>query len=60
MQFGTFVLLVVIVVVFFLLFVSAGARNRRGAPPPRRPCPQCGSVHPDFASFCRRCGKRLA
>jgi ribosomal protein L40E len=46
--------------------------TRRGLPPPpvppmqaqqqeqqRRVCRACGTVHPEFASYCRNCGQRM-
>ena len=59
MSFGMFVLVVVVVVVLVLL-VSAGSRDRgSNQAATQRGCPHCGAVHPHFAAFCRRCGKRL-
>jgi len=57
--FGTFVMLVVIVVVVILLMTTASGGGKPGQRA-QRGCPHCGAVHPHFAQFCRRCGKRMA
>jgi len=53
---------VFILVAFLLLIVvmraaTANKRNSLGAD--QRLCRGCGTSHPSFAAFCRRCGRRL-
>jgi hypothetical protein len=44
-----------------ILAGSSPAKNKRPTQLRERPhaCPGCGTVHPQYASFCRRCGQRL-
>jgi predicted amidophosphoribosyltransferase len=44
----------VIVAAMFLMSVLS-PRQRTG----RRVCRACGANHPDYAAFCRRCGRPL-
>ena len=53
-----FVILVVAVIVALVVRSSANDR-RRGPGHGAIGCPHCGSGHPAFAQFCRRCGRRL-
>jgi hypothetical protein len=48
------VLLVILVVTLVLIVAPP-----RGGQDAQRICAACGAVHPPFALFCRRCGKRL-
>ena len=51
-----FLLVVAMVVVGVVLVFS---KNRNLGPDLRKVCRDCGTAHPSFAKFCRRCGKRL-
>jgi hypothetical protein len=47
--------------VLVLLLVAAAKKNRNYvANTDQRLCKACGTAHPHFARFCRRCGKNLA
>ena len=50
-----FLMLVAIVAVALVLLFG----GRRGGPDVRRVCGTCGTAHPSFARFCRKCGKKL-
>jgi predicted amidophosphoribosyltransferase len=49
--------MIVAIVVIALLLAFKGNRNT-GADL-HRICRTCGTAHPAFARFCRRCGKKL-
>jgi predicted amidophosphoribosyltransferase len=51
-----FLLVVAMVVVGVVLVFS---KNKHIGPDLRKVCRDCGAAHPQFAKFCRRCGKRL-
>jgi predicted amidophosphoribosyltransferase len=43
-----------------LILGKTAARYRRHTRlTDQRLCPGCGTSHPSFAQFCRRCGKKL-
>ena len=45
-----------------ILTSSSGGKKHRPMSHGERPhaCPGCGTVHPPYASYCRRCGQRLS
>ena len=52
----------VIVVVVFFVVVSVLKGSRRppdGSEGMAIVCRSCGAAHPEYAKFCRRCGKKL-
>ena len=55
-------LLALTVAALIVVLVSSSSSKRRPASHGNRPhaCPGCGTVHPGYASYCRRCGARLA
>jgi uncharacterized paraquat-inducible protein A len=46
-------------VLAFLLIASAGQNRKTSSKTQSRLCESCGTAHPNFAVFCRRCGKKL-
>lgn len=52
---GRFILLVIVVVFVWLLLFKSGGRGAHVT----RTCRDCGALHPPFAKFCRRCGRKL-
>jgi ribosomal protein L40E len=53
------VLVGIIVLVVVLLVATAVQHRRHSAQTDQRLCRSCGTSHPAFAEYCRRCGKRL-
>jgi ribosomal protein L40E len=51
--------IVVIAIVLLIMLMRASSSNRRNALGDQRLCRGCGTSHPRFAVFCRRCGRRL-
>jgi predicted amidophosphoribosyltransferase len=45
-----------------ILASSSSANRKRQIVHDQRPhaCPGCGTVHPGYANYCRRCGARLS
>ena len=54
-----FLIMTVVVVVLVLWALKASARQRAARPFGAGACANCGTSHPNFAQFCRRCGQRL-
>jgi hypothetical protein len=52
-----FLIVLVVVIVAVLLIFGSGRRGTGSLA--GRACRDCGTGHPPFARFCRRCGKRL-
>jgi hypothetical protein len=52
------VLFIVMVIILALLGTASGVRPGATQGTPRF-CPGCELNHPSFASFCRKCGKKL-
>jgi predicted amidophosphoribosyltransferase len=51
----------IVAVAVALLITAAGSKNRRQlARSDLRLCKSCGTSHPDFARFCRKCGRNLS
>jgi ribosomal protein L40E len=50
---------VVIAVAAVVLVVTAIQSRRHVARTDMRLCKECGTVHPTFAAFCRKCGQKL-
>jgi hypothetical protein len=51
---------IVFVVVVIFVIVAAASRSRQYiARTDQKLCKSCGTAHPGFAQFCRRCGKSL-
>jgi len=55
--FGPFFIVFVAAVLLFLLAATASQRRRFSTA--TRLCRGCGASHPAYATFCRRCGRRL-
>lgn len=55
----TFLLFLVMIVMVVLLIVTASQHRRHSSQTDPRLCKSCGTSHPPFAEFCRRCGKKL-
>jgi hypothetical protein len=53
------VVIVVIAIVLLIMLMRAASSQRRNALSDQRLCRGCGTSHPRFAVFCRRCGRRL-
>lgn len=54
-----FFVVFVFAIVMILLIAALWTSSRQIPPADTRPCPSCGALHPEFASFCRQCGGRL-
>jgi ribosomal protein L40E len=52
-------LLLVVMAVVFLLVATAQQHRRHSWRTQQRLCRACGTSHPSFARFCRRCGRQL-
>jgi ribosomal protein L40E len=50
---------VIVVVVMVLLVITASQHRRHAGETDQRLCRSCGTSHPAFARFCRRCGRAL-
>ena len=44
----------------FVIIMAASKNRRELAKTDLKLCKSCGTSHPDFARFCRQCGKNLA
>ena len=49
----------VVLVVTVLLVVTASQHRRHASETNPRVCRGCGTPHPPFARFCRRCGRAI-
>jgi ribosomal protein L40E len=56
---GPFFIIFVAAVLLFLLIVTASQHKRLTSQTQSKLCRGCGASHPNFATFCRRCGRRL-
>jgi len=54
-------LLVALAVAALVVILATSSTKKRPTTLPDRPhtCRGCGTVHPGYANFCRRCGHRL-
>jgi predicted amidophosphoribosyltransferase len=53
------VLALLFIGLLILLVLSSGDRRQTHPPEYSRICPDCRAGHPHFASYCRKCGRRL-
>jgi ribosomal protein L40E len=53
------VIVVVAIVLLILLMRTASMHKRHSLGTDQRLCRGCGTSHPSFAVFCRRCGRKL-
>jgi ribosomal protein L40E len=51
--------LFIILIIVLLMVVTASQNRRHGSFTDLRLCRSCGTAHPTFAQFCRKCGRRL-
>lgn len=58
LPFPWYVVLIVLIVAF-LLIRTAMIHRRHSMETDQRICRGCGTSHPAFAEFCRRCGRKL-
>ena len=56
---GPFFIVIVALVLLFLLVATASQHRRYLSQTQNRLCRGCGASHPNFATFCRRCGRKL-
>ena len=54
-----FVIVVVAIVLLIMLMRTAAMHKRHSLGTDQRLCRGCGTSHPSFALFCRRCGRKL-
>jgi ribosomal protein L40E len=52
-------IMIVIFAVVFVLVTTAQQHRRHSWRTQQRLCRACGTSHPPFARFCRRCGREL-
>lgn len=54
-------LLISLAVAALVVILASSSSKRRPPIPSNHPhsCRGCGTVHPGYANFCRRCGQRL-
>jgi ribosomal protein L40E len=57
--FPWFLVIVIVAVLVFLLIATASQHRRHSSQTDVRLCRGCGTGHPAFAGFCRRCGRKL-
>jgi len=57
--FGPFFIVFVAAVLLFLLIATASQHRRYLSQTQSKLCKGCGANHPNFATFCRRCGRKL-
>jgi ribosomal protein L40E len=57
---NVFVVFLVLAVLMFLIFTTATQHRRYSAMTQQKLCRGCGAAHPGYASFCRRCGRKLS
>ena len=48
-----------VAIVLLLLLLTAAQHRRHAGETEQRLCRSCGTSHPRFARFCRRCGRAL-
>ena len=58
-EFPQFLIVLLAAVLLFLLIATASQHRRYSAQTQQKLCRGCGASHPNFASFCRRCGRKL-
>ena len=51
--------ILVAAVLLFLLIATAAQHRRYSSQTQQRLCKGCGQSHPNYAVFCRRCGRKL-
>jgi ribosomal protein L40E len=56
---GPFFIVFVAAVLLFLLIATASQHRKHAAQTQSKLCKACGAGHPNFATFCRRCGRKL-
>jgi hypothetical protein len=54
-------LLIALAMAALVVILATSSTKKRPAPMAQKPqtCRGCGTVHPGYANFCRRCGRRL-
>jgi ribosomal protein L40E len=55
---GFFVIFIA-AILLFLLIATASQHRKYSSQTQQKLCRGCGASHPNFAAFCRRCGRRL-
>jgi ribosomal protein L40E len=50
---------ITVAIVLLLLIITAAQHRRHAGATDQRLCGACGTSHPPFARFCRRCGRAL-
>jgi hypothetical protein len=50
---------ITVAIVLLLLLITAVQHRRQIDETVQRPCRSCGTAHPPFARFCRRCGRAI-
>ena len=50
---------ITVAIVLLLLLLTAAQNRRRAEQTDPRQCRSCGTSHPPFARFCRRCGRAI-
>jgi ribosomal protein L40E len=48
-----------VLILLFLLVATATQHRRYSSQTQQKLCRGCGAGHPNFAAFCRRCGRKL-
>lgn len=59
LDFPSFLFLFIGAVLVFLLIATASQNRRYSSQTQQRVCRGCGQSHPNFAVFCRRCGRKI-
>lgn len=55
----TFFELIIVAGVVFLIIALIRQKRTPPWPTEQKICPSCGAAHPQFAQFCRVCGRKL-
>ena len=50
----------IVLIVLVLLLITASQHRRHAAETDPRLCGGCGTSHPPFARFCRKCGRPIS
>jgi len=56
---SSFFILLCIVLLLFFVIQTASQHRRYSSQTQQKLCRGCGASHPNFAAFCRRCGRKL-
>ena len=51
---------IIVAIVLVLLLITAMQHRHHAEQTGQRLCRSCGTAHPPFAKFCRRCGRAIA